>query len=105
MFQCTKERGRIILKYITTIEQANINSVNSVDFSNTNLTPGINNSNFINNNFNTYCFQIGYSDSGQDYYLYLVTFKEKEREDWIQTLRSGEKCSLGIFLFLSLAVH
>ncbi|XKL64958.1 hypothetical protein PGB90_005044 [Kerria lacca] len=83
---CSKERGRITLKYITIIEQAIINS--TVDVNNSSLIFGLNNNNFINNNFNIYPFQIGYTDSGQDYFLYLITFKEKEREDWIQTLRS-----------------
>lgn len=86
---CTKERGRITLKYITIIEQATINSLNTTDFNNSSFTTSQNNSNFINNNFCAYCFQIGYSDCGQDYFLYLITFKEKEREDWIQTLRSA----------------
>lgn len=91
MFQCTKERGRITLKYITIIEQATINSLSTTDFNNSSFTTSQNNSNFINNNFCAYSFQIGYSDCGQDYFLYLITFKEKEREDWIQTLRSGNK--------------
>ncbi|XP_065201501.1 tyrosine-protein kinase Btk [Planococcus citri] len=86
---CTKERGRITLKYITIIEQATINSLSTTDFNNSSFTTSQNNSNFINNNFCAYCFQIGYSDCGQDYFLYLITFKEKEREDWIQTLRSA----------------
>lgn len=75
------------MKYITIIEQAIINS--TVDVNNSSLIFGLNNNNFINNNFNIYPFQIGYTDSGQDYFLYLITFKEKEREDWIQTLRSS----------------
>lgn len=87
LFQCSKERGRITLKYITIIEPAIISSLNNVD-SNSSPIFSINTGGLINNNFAVYPFQIGYTDSGQDYFLYLITFKEKEREDWIQTLRS-----------------
>ncbi len=101
LFQCAKERGRITLKYITIIEQAVINSLCG-DLNSTSLPFGLNNSNLINNNFSIYPFQIGYTDSGQDYFLYLITFKEKEREDWIQTLRSGKKCNISVTVFLYL---
>lgn len=87
LFQCSKERGRITLKYITIIEPAIISSLNNVD-SNSSPVFSLNNGSLINNNLAVYPFQIGYSDSGQDYFLYLITFKEKEREDWLQTLRS-----------------
>ncbi|KAK7604467.1 hypothetical protein V9T40_005653 [Parthenolecanium corni] len=85
---CSKERGRITLKYITIIEPAIISSLNNVD-SNSSPVFSLNNGSLINNNLAVYPFQIGYSDSGQDYFLYLITFKEKEREDWLQTLRSS----------------
>lgn len=87
--QYSKERGRITLKFITIIEQAVITSLCGNDFNSSSLSSSLNNSCFINNNFSIYPFQIGYTDNGQDYFLYLITFKEKEREDWIQTLRFG----------------
>lgn len=83
----SKERGRITLKFITIIEQAVITSLCGNDFNSSSLSSSLNNSCFINNNFSIYPFQIVYTDNGQDYFLYLITFKEKEREDWIQTLR------------------
>lgn len=33
--------------------------------------------------------QVGYTDAGQDYILYLVAPKEQDRDDWINALRSG----------------
>lgn len=34
-------------------------------------------------------FQVGYRDAGQDYTLYLLAARDKDRAEWIDALRTG----------------
>lgn len=53
------------------------------------LNTGDNNT--LNNSPTSGCpLQVGYTEAGQDYTLYLVTHREQDRDDWINALRSGK---------------
>lgn len=87
MLQRRKERGRIVLSSVRVVESANISLPTG---SSPELNSGDNNT--LNNTLGTGSpLQVGYTDAGQDYTLYLVAHREQDRDDWINALRSGNK--------------
>ncbi|XP_024083882.1 tyrosine-protein kinase Btk29A isoform X2 [Cimex lectularius] len=66
-----KERGKILLSSVRFVEIANLQ-----DSSGENSVP------------QGSPLQVGYTESGQDYTLYLLASKSQERDDWINVLRS-----------------
>uniref|UniRef100_A0A1B6GJN3 Tyrosine-protein kinase n=1 Tax=Cuerna arida TaxID=1464854 RepID=A0A1B6GJN3_9HEMI len=74
-----KERGRIVLSSVRIVEPAAISLPGELDNNALNNSPAPASGSPL---------QVGYSDAGQEYTLYLVAPREQERDDWINALRS-----------------
>lgn len=72
--QKRKEKGRINLENVRCVEVA---LLTTEEVSNTGATY-------------SYPFQIGYSEGGNEYILYLIALNETDRADWILALRNGK---------------
>ncbi|XP_075234447.1 tyrosine-protein kinase Btk29A isoform X2 [Lycorma delicatula] len=94
-----KERGRVLLSSVNTIECANIGSIrggstsdlNNSDTTNTNSLNNISNLTFLPGSPTLaygFALQVCYTDADQNYTLYLVAKREQDRDDWISALRS-----------------
>lgn len=74
LFQKRKEKGRINLENVHCVEVALL----------TYTTEEVSPCTF------SYPFQIGYTENGNDYVLYLIALNETDRTDWILALRTGK---------------
>lgn len=75
LFQKRKERGRIELDNVRSVE---ITFLEQLEDTGGGLPPGP-----------SYPFQVGYQEVEDEYVLYLLAQKEVERTDWIAALRKG----------------
>lgn len=85
VLQKRKEKGRIVLKAVKVVEPATINLNGELD--NNSFNNSVSNNSSVNNGGAP--LQVGYSDQGQEYTLYLIAPLEQDRDDWINALRSG----------------
>lgn len=73
--QKRKERGRVEIESVHSVE---ISHLDQLEENGGGLPPGP-----------SFPFQVGYSESEDDYVLYLLAQKDKDRAEWISTLRKG----------------
>lgn len=85
VLQKRKEKGRIVLKAVKVVEPATINVSGELD--NNSFNNSVSNNSSVSNGGSP--LQVGYSEQGQEYTLYLVAPHEQDRDDWINALRSG----------------
>lgn len=75
LIQKKKERGRIQVNSVKVVEEASV-----LDLGGEGSVP------------QGFPLQVGYVEAGQDYILYLLARDTQERDDWINSLRTG-KCA------------